>query len=487
MALISCPECGKQVSTMAEACPNCGYPIIKMTRENQDLGKSNEAIKKETTDTDDISMIIEGDVSGAINPMNKKKKLVALLATVLVVLAALVVVLVMVLNNRLTPEEQKQVSSVTAKIEKIGSVTVSDERLIREAQQAYDQLDDLCKRKVSNYKVLEDDIIELNRLKAETVSKTIEGIGKVDAFSEKAITTARKNYESLNEDQKTLITNYDVLIAAEESFKRLAVDECIAAIDDIGTVTIESISQISNATRIYNELSEEQKAMVTNSSILADADKRFTEISVNNAITSINKIGSVTLESEAVIAEAEDAYKHVLNKDKELVKNYETLEKAKKELASLKKEEAEKAMTLLSGDVIANNTWEATYKGVELTSKLLPDNIAGGYVYYHCDDNQVYVDILFTLKNNSSYSANLQNVVNKVQVIYNKTYNYTKYDLFYSKGRDISQVYDWDELVALDYATFHVAVPIPAEAQSNEAPIKVTITMLGQEKIVVVR
>jgi len=27
MALISCPECGKEISSMAEKCPNCAYPI----------------------------------------------------------------------------------------------------------------------------------------------------------------------------------------------------------------------------------------------------------------------------------------------------------------------------------------------------------------------------------------------------------------------------------------------------------------------------
>lgn len=27
MALVKCPECGRQVSNQASACPNCGYPI----------------------------------------------------------------------------------------------------------------------------------------------------------------------------------------------------------------------------------------------------------------------------------------------------------------------------------------------------------------------------------------------------------------------------------------------------------------------------
>lgn len=27
MPLISCPECGQQISTSAETCPHCGYPM----------------------------------------------------------------------------------------------------------------------------------------------------------------------------------------------------------------------------------------------------------------------------------------------------------------------------------------------------------------------------------------------------------------------------------------------------------------------------
>ena len=27
MALVQCPECGKVISSFAQACPNCGYPM----------------------------------------------------------------------------------------------------------------------------------------------------------------------------------------------------------------------------------------------------------------------------------------------------------------------------------------------------------------------------------------------------------------------------------------------------------------------------
>ncbi len=35
MALISCPECGKQVSTAAVACPGCGFPVAEKISSGQ--------------------------------------------------------------------------------------------------------------------------------------------------------------------------------------------------------------------------------------------------------------------------------------------------------------------------------------------------------------------------------------------------------------------------------------------------------------------
>ena len=39
MALIKCPECGKEISDQAEFCPHCGYPIKK---KNDHAPLSNE-------------------------------------------------------------------------------------------------------------------------------------------------------------------------------------------------------------------------------------------------------------------------------------------------------------------------------------------------------------------------------------------------------------------------------------------------------------
>lgn len=39
MALITCPECGREVSDKAAACPYCGNPL----KENADTGMSTKA------------------------------------------------------------------------------------------------------------------------------------------------------------------------------------------------------------------------------------------------------------------------------------------------------------------------------------------------------------------------------------------------------------------------------------------------------------
>ena len=49
MALIKCPECGKEISDLADVCINCGFPVKKYTTEVQQTracafcGSRNEA------------------------------------------------------------------------------------------------------------------------------------------------------------------------------------------------------------------------------------------------------------------------------------------------------------------------------------------------------------------------------------------------------------------------------------------------------------
>lgn len=48
MALTKCPDCGKEISDKADACPNCGCPIYK---EKKGKGKKKEKDKKESVES----------------------------------------------------------------------------------------------------------------------------------------------------------------------------------------------------------------------------------------------------------------------------------------------------------------------------------------------------------------------------------------------------------------------------------------------------
>ena len=45
MALITCPECGKQISDKALSCPNCGLPLSQDTQIGVSENKQEEINK----------------------------------------------------------------------------------------------------------------------------------------------------------------------------------------------------------------------------------------------------------------------------------------------------------------------------------------------------------------------------------------------------------------------------------------------------------
>ena len=45
MALIKCPECGKDVSTSASSCPHCGYPLRPTTSYQRPIQYETTTVK----------------------------------------------------------------------------------------------------------------------------------------------------------------------------------------------------------------------------------------------------------------------------------------------------------------------------------------------------------------------------------------------------------------------------------------------------------
>lgn len=98
MALITCPECGKQVSDSAEACPNCGYPIRKKTKA--------AAAKRKT---------VPHKIKSA-KPASSKK-IIAIVAAIVVIAAA---VGIFIVSNTLNETEKQNVSKVETSIAALG-------------------------------------------------------------------------------------------------------------------------------------------------------------------------------------------------------------------------------------------------------------------------------------------------------------------------------------------------------------------------------
>lgn len=73
MALIVCPECGKQISNKASVCPNCGYPIQEHQHTDESNFKLMENEFTETTDTTTVEKSSETEVPPEINEATQEE------------------------------------------------------------------------------------------------------------------------------------------------------------------------------------------------------------------------------------------------------------------------------------------------------------------------------------------------------------------------------------------------------------------------------
>lgn len=473
MALIQCPHCGKKVSDVAIKCPHCGNEI------------GNRLIEIEAKE------IKEENVIPAHTHTREKKKIGKLPKTAGVVVAVVLVVgIIFGLVNRLSPEEKYQVEEVTNKISEIGEVQLYSGDKILQVEEQYEQLSSKCKRNVKNKSDLKAAKKKWNELEAENVSEQIDAIGEVKIGTEIKLQLAKTAYEKLTDEQKKLVKNFDKVEKAEETLSTLKIENVENLINEIGTIQAnkETKDKISQAEQAYNAtLTDEERAKVNNYDKLSDIRTQYGELAVQNCIAAIDAIGEVTLDSGDVINDATEAYLLVLSEDKDRVTNHMNLDDATKKLIELQEAEEERLKNLSEGDTFTTNKWEVTYKRTRISAKVLPNNTSGYYQYYYADDDSVYVDMVFYLKNVSSDRLSLNSVVTSAKVEYGEKYNYTSYTVFYSYGNDIDVVYSWDGMEALHSTTLHVAVKLPRVAQTSNESIKATLTIAGEEKIINIR
>ena len=129
--------------------------------------------------------------------------------------------------------DQTAANPVIEQINAIGTVTLDSKTAIEAARTAYDALTADQKALVTNYealttaetslKTLQDaaDKAAADQAAANAVIEKIAAIGTVTPDSKNAIEAARSAYDALLADQKSLVTNYSVLTAAEKALSSL--------------------------------------------------------------------------------------------------------------------------------------------------------------------------------------------------------------------------------------------------------------------------
>ncbi len=120
-------------------------------------------------------------------------------------------------------------ANVAEMIAKIGTVsaTLDCKRMIYEAREAYESLTDELKAKVPNLAALEAAEAAYPGLVKAAAAPVVTLIGKIGtvqatAASKALIQNARKAYDALPRNQRVGVSNYSVLVAAEERYEELS-------------------------------------------------------------------------------------------------------------------------------------------------------------------------------------------------------------------------------------------------------------------------
>ncbi len=237
-----------------------------------------------------------------------------------------------------------KVEPVEKTIDKIGTVTLDSENAIKIAEEAYESLAPVYKDAVKNYSAISEAKEQLKKLRIADIEKYINGIGEVTTKTvcKLAIQKARSVYESYNEDIRKSISNYDVLVAAEEQYINLNRDEMEKEIDDIGVVTLESEKIIISVRKKYDSLEDDIKAAVRTLSVLEKAESDLSTLKVNEVIDIIESLGEAKLDNEKEISAAQEKYDALTYEQKKAVTNADKLKDARDTVNALKKEKLEK-------------------------------------------------------------------------------------------------------------------------------------------------
>lgn len=185
--------------------------------------------------------------------------------------------------------KSKEVKEAESLINKIGDISASGHvgeeavESLKAAQSYFDSLGD-DQSKVENADKLQSLIDAYNQQVQKDAAEVIEAIDAIpqpydvsDQSTLDAVSKARSAYDHATDDVKAAVSNYSVLEEVESAIDDAAVQNAIAAIDQIGTVTAKSGDAIQAAKDACAKVPADRLADVTNYQTLSDAQNAYTQ------------------------------------------------------------------------------------------------------------------------------------------------------------------------------------------------------------------
>lgn len=160
--------------------------------------------------------------------------------------------------------KNEAVTNVENQISNIGVVDETSSSKIEAAEKAYAMLTDKEKGKVANYQILQSAREEYGQVVVNKLEQLIDAIdyteGEPTDEVKRIIKKAQKDYDNLSEDLQAKVTNYANLEKIIDSISAFYIQQAQNAID----LAMENNSGYEAAKDLYNALTEDQKAEITN-------------------------------------------------------------------------------------------------------------------------------------------------------------------------------------------------------------------------------
>ena len=205
-------------------------------------------------------------------------------------------------------------------------VTDADAAAIAKAREEYKLLGSGFKSKVTNLDKLVACETAIQQGAVQDILDMITALpaGSINDENYAEVEAARAEYNALHEEIKALITNYNILLSCEAEY----VDYLIKALPK-GSITVENYADVTAVRAKYEALESEAKAMVTQLETLLSCEAEL----VVNLINALPVPAELTFEAGATMAEIRLMYNGLSAEAKAYVTNYAVLETAEEAFA----------------------------------------------------------------------------------------------------------------------------------------------------------